>query len=70
MFDAVSVKKTNKEAESKKLKVTLPLFSAIIMEVFLRDDLETADISAEKAHSLSVLLTSWTVATSKRLLRL
>ena len=53
-----------------RVKLSLPLFSAMIIDVFLKEDFDTAEISAENAHSLSVLLTSWTVATSRRLLRL
>lgn len=36
----------------------LPLFSARTIEVFRCADLETAEMTAEKAHSPSVLLTS------------
>lgn len=39
-------------------QITVPLFSASTMDVFRCADFETAEMTAEKAHSPSVLLTS------------
>lgn len=40
------------------MQIMVPLFSASTMDVFRCADFETAEMTAEKAHSPSVLLTS------------